>query len=225
MADQLRPLPRDADEDDETLVWVDHREEEEALLCAFAERLPAAEGLEPFWRGDALWLRWRGAEHRLPLTFSPVDRYVAIHSLAELLAPDYRILVQRESLGGDTHGFLLLAQTAWETADAATRARLDADFEALEPGIDAFSGLAVPYLGHDDRNPDAAAQRKAQSDQADGFVRELMQTPQMQAGLFQMREEIAALAPATRRQRWLRALVWGLLIFVCLRLLRSFWGS
>jgi hypothetical protein len=212
-------------QDDDRLVWVDHREEEDALLRAFVERLAPTQPLEPYWQDDALWLRWRGQAHRIPLTFSPVDRYVAIHSLAELLAPEYRILVQRDSLESDTHGFWLAPAQELAALDGPARARLDAQFAPLQPGIDEFSGLEVPYLGHEERNPEVAQQRQEQLAQADAFVKDLMHSPEMQANLAQMRQDIAALARPSRKQRWLRALLWGAAIFIALRLLRRALGG
>lgn len=210
-------------DDEEALVWIDHREEEDALLRAFAERLPADDGLVPFWRDDQLWLRWRGAEHRIPLTFSAVDRYVALHSLATLLTPDYRLLVQRDSLESDTHGLLLMPEAEWQGLDAAARARLDAGFAPLEPGIDGFSGLRVPYLGHEDEGADAAEQRRAMSARSDAYVDDLMKSPQMQHAMRDFRRDMAALA-APRRPFWRRhgrTLLLALGLFILLRLLRG----
>jgi hypothetical protein len=152
--DRLVATPIEDLEQGDTLVWVDWRQEEDAIVSAVSTRLAPDDALVPDLQGEELWVTWRGARHRLPLTITPHDRYVAISSIAALLAGLYRFWVLKNSLDSDTHALLVLA--APEAADLETRhaAWAARHFEPLDIGLDYFNGIRVPYWGNENNNPD-----------------------------------------------------------------------
>ncbi len=213
-----------SDSRDDLLVWIDHREEEDAIVRAISERLDAQDALEAEWRDDGLWVRYHGQQHRLPLTGSALDRYVVISSVAALIADRYAVFFDESSRGDDTHGLLVVSKTDLAFLDEQTRQVLARDFSPLELGLDYFGGIRIPYLGHDDHNPDCLAELQAQQRATEELVRNVMASPTMQQALTDTRREIAALqAGKASGGRW-RALrrfaLTALALFVVLRVVR-----
>jgi hypothetical protein len=146
----------------EAFGWIDHRAFESEVVDAFAWQLDDGDVLA--WREDdhdrVTPIR-NGVEYPVPLTGTGSDRYVMIHSLAEILKDRYTVLLDTASTDSDTHGVLVLPHAQ----AAALRQRhpkwMKANLEALSPGIDGFSGLKVPWYGHADAAPDFARQRAA----------------------------------------------------------------
>lgn len=155
--DAMRKPP--AADDDDAYVWVDHREEEVAIVELIAERLDEGDALT--WRedGENLFVSYAGKEHRLPLTLTPHDRYVVISSLAALLAERYRFFLHKERLEDDTHGICVA-----RASDVAAWGGVPAHLMSLELGVDYFSprAMRVPYLRKLDNNPNFAVERDAE---------------------------------------------------------------
>jgi hypothetical protein len=143
----VQPIAIPAADDDWAYVFVDHREMEESIVHYVAERLAPEHTLTAREDGEDLFVTYRSQEHRLPLTISRHDRYVAISSLAELLKDDYRFFVLALSLDSDTHGLLVAP-----VATVATWGPLPSHLQDLKPGFDYFSGINVPYLNHEAPN-------------------------------------------------------------------------
>jgi hypothetical protein len=132
----------------EACIGIDHRAEEEEIIEEFARRLQG-ETLEPFWVDDDLWFRYETSEYLLPLTISPVDRYVAIGSLASVLADRYELRLHTPSLKDDTHLMLLQPREVWADLDANHADWVRGRFEPLVLGKDYFGGDEVPYVKKD----------------------------------------------------------------------------
>lgn len=135
------------DAGEEALLWVDHREEEDWLVEALSARLAPEDEMTTEWRDDDMMLLHAGTWHRLPLTMSPVDRYVAIGSVLALVKDRYAFFVENDSLEGDTHGLLVASHAELAASSEATRRALAARFTRLAPGFDHFGGGTVPYIG------------------------------------------------------------------------------
>ena len=130
-------LPRMDDEAlDDACVAIDWREEEEAIVEYFAEKLADNDKLEAVWKGDELWVVYNGKEHKLPLTISPKDRSVALSSLAVVLQPKYELRFLLQSAGGDTLSFLLLRRDEWGELARSHSDWLKEHFEPLKMGHD-----------------------------------------------------------------------------------------
>ena len=157
--DQLVALDEDAQ--GEAFVWIDWRSGEDEVVTDFAEQLDPADTLTFREDGDRVVPILRGVEHPVPLTLSGSDRYVMIHSLAELLKDRYTFWRHSDSTGSDTHGFLVLRND--ESAELQRRHPkwVKKYLETLIPGIDGFSGLDIPWWGHEDHAPGFARQRQA----------------------------------------------------------------
>lgn len=142
-----------AAEDEDAYVFFDHREEEVSIIEYVSKRLAPDHALT--LRGDdlELFVTYRGHEHKIPLTISPHDRYVAVSSLAELLKDDYRFFILVPSLDSDTHAVLIapaLQAAGWDP--------LPEHLEPLRLGFDYFSGIKIPYLNHEEAAADFAVE-------------------------------------------------------------------
>ena len=115
-------------------IVVDWRSEETEVVEAFAAALPASV-LAWHAEGDLLFLVVHGSRVPLPLTYTPIDRYVTIASIAHALAATHETRVVTASLAGDTHELVLVPHGT--PAPAGT--------EPLVLGVDGFSGKRVPY--------------------------------------------------------------------------------
>lgn len=195
----LQALLQDPDAHEEGLIWVDHREEEEAIVAAVAEALQDGDDLDSEWRDDVLVVIYQQQEHEIPLTFSPHDRYVAISSLAEMLAANYEFWIQRDSLDGDTHGLLVASRAALAALVPAERKALEASFQPLELGHDYFHGLRVPYLGHLDHNPHLARESAKQAQASKALVDSVLNSGEMQGVLQTMKARLARLMGGGRK--------------------------
>lgn len=157
----MNPLPPSEDDEDAYL-FVDHREEEEAIVWAVAER--TGEALRPEFDDEVMYIVHAGQRHRVPLQCSPHDRYIAISSLAMLLRERFRFFVLEPSLSSDTHGLLvapLESVAAWNG--------IPPHLLPLEMGYDYFHEMRVPYLGGEDSAPDFAAESRQARDCADAM--------------------------------------------------------
>jgi hypothetical protein len=159
--------------------WVDHRSFESSVVEEFAWQL---------MEGDVLSFRedeeaelvlpiYNGVEHRVQLTHTGHDRYVMANSLAEILKDRYAVFAQKESWDGDTHAFLVLPHAQAAELEQRHGAWMRAQLERLPDGIDHFSGIRIPWHGHEDAAPDFArehAEVNEALEQTRRFVKEEM---------------------------------------------------
>lgn len=149
--------------DDESLgeagCVVDWRSAEDEVVEAFAERLDPEDALAWTEADGRVTPVYRGVAHPVPLTLTGSDRYVMIFSIMELIRDKYTVFRDADA-DGDTHVFHVLRND--EAEDLARRHPqwMRKHLEALVPGVDGFSGLDVPWLGHEDHAPDFAAKRR-----------------------------------------------------------------
>src|SRR5262245_40552590 len=109
-------------EADDTVFWVDWREEEDAIvescegvlqtgrLTAEVVDVDTADRFE-------VYVTFATHRHKMPLTYSPADRHIALCTLNDALRPDYEVRVCVDSGGGDSLAFLPLASDQWATLE------------------------------------------------------------------------------------------------------------
>jgi hypothetical protein len=156
-------------EDDDAYVFFDHRALESSIVEAVSLRLAPEHALiaREVHGGEELYVTYRGQEHKLPLTVSPHDRYVAISSIAELLKDHYRFFVLLPSHDTDTHAVLVVP-----VAVAQGWTDLPEHLAPLLLGFDYFHQLDVPYLNHEASAPNFASESgaRASADAFSGFL-------------------------------------------------------
>lgn len=158
-----------SESDEVAYIFIDHREEEESIVFAVAERI--SEELEPELDDEAMYIVYAGERHKIPLQFSPHDRYIAISSLAMLLRERYRFFLLEPSLSDDTHGLLIAP-----IADVDAWGEIPEHLTSLEIGYDYFHQIRIPYLGGEDSAPNFAVesqQVRATSNAMGGFMEAL----------------------------------------------------
>ena len=190
--------------DDAALVWIDHRDAEDDIVQWLSLRLDEGDGIAVDWRDDDLWATYRGTAHRIPLTFTPHDRYVAIGSVAELVKERYGVYVRKSSSRGDTCTLALLAHAEVAAASEADRQLLDEHFTRVEPGTDYFGGLAVPHVGNEGHNPEFAVQAAALDQERHEVMQAFVQSPHMEGVRSQLQGDLQAL----RQRRRVKLLLW-----------------
>ena len=147
------------DEDDlqARFCWIDWRSHESEVLEGFSEHMTAEDGLDYVDQDDPGTIAWRGGTFAVPLTGTSSDRYVMIHSVAEIVKERYTVWGDPESIAGsDTHGFLILSNAASDALVAQHPAWVAQHLRRLDPGMDEFNAIRVPWFGHERHNPDFA---------------------------------------------------------------------
>ncbi|HYD87337.1 MAG TPA: hypothetical protein VEA80_07670 [Vitreimonas sp.] len=167
-------------------IWLDHDAEETWLVEEVAARLRRGDELCVAEQDGGLLIRWRGADHVSPLTYSPHDRYITLSSLAELLKPAYRFLLLKETLSESQHGVLV------RPAEEAP-AELPPHLIPLQQGLDYFEPgpLTIPYLDHP--APGFVAQSRALAGERVAAGEEMLgllkRDPEVQRALKALRRE------------------------------------
>ena|SRR5437870_237142 len=105
-------------DDDDTIFWVDWREDE-ADIVSYCETVLRTGSLTAEWaraatsRGSALFISYSGRRIRAPLRNGYEDRHIALCALNQVLAPDYEVRFCIDSNGSDTLAFLPLPSARW----------------------------------------------------------------------------------------------------------------
>lgn len=135
--------------------WIDWRSHESEVVDGFSEYMAAEDALTCVDGEDARTIAWSGATFAIPLTETGSDRYVMIHSVAEIVKDRYTVWGDPESIGGsDTHGFLILSNAVSDALMAQHPAWVARHLRRLDPGMDEFNGIRVPWFGHEAHAPD-----------------------------------------------------------------------
>src|SRR5271165_1846933 len=95
------------------LVWVDWKEEDEAIVRYTANAISRSE-LEPEWVDGKLYVRFGDRQHYVPLKFEADEQKITLKTINEALAPDYELRLIKASTDGDTWGYLPLDAASWE---------------------------------------------------------------------------------------------------------------
>lgn len=143
---------------------VDWRDTEDCVVWAIASQLPDPDVLtcnEPETDEAPFLIVYRGRSHEIPLTSSGVDRYVTISSLIEILRGDFRLYLRAGCERDDTHLIIVVEESVANALERDHAAWRSEHLIPVEPGLDYFSGLRIPYYGHTDNNPDFEGQYAA----------------------------------------------------------------
>jgi hypothetical protein len=229
------------DDFDDALLWVDHRSQEDEIIFEVADYLN--EPLFAEWHEDKLWLCYASAEGiadvsteanlaanseadvsaepnrqwLVPLTFTRHDRYVALSSLAEVLKDKYSFWLVEGRLGDDTHGLLILSHAVASQLQTEHADWLSATLVPMQLGFDYFNEIKVPYLGHEDNNPEFLQQAEAINNsllQLDKELNSFLQNdPEFQAGMKQLRQDIGTQRPSRLKAVFTDPWLWGIVVF------------
>ena len=102
-----------------------------------------------------------GETYPIPLTGTESDHYVLICSLAEVLRDTHEVWAHKASLQDDTHGLLVLTKEQSDELKEHHTAWVEQHLFPLPLGVDQFSGVAIPYYGHEDNAPGFEGERQA----------------------------------------------------------------
>jgi len=116
-------------------VTVDWREDDEAIVRMFAERLPE-ETVEVATSDKGLDVTYNGQPHSIALTFTGRDRYITIRGLQALIKDKYEIRLFAPSYFSDTHDFLVLPNRQWEALDARYPEQVTELFRVIDDELD-----------------------------------------------------------------------------------------
>ena len=131
-------------EANDTVFWVDWREEDDAIVGYCEDILQtgslAAELVEvDTENGYEIHITFQGKRAKVPLTYSPQDRHITLYALNQILAPDYEVRFCIASNGSDTLAFLPLPSSQWQKLEAAHGDRLAEHFCRLAPKPNLFT--------------------------------------------------------------------------------------
>jgi len=141
--------------DHDAYVHVSNSTPDDFIVEGISSRLAASDALTPTNKDDQLFVEFRGQQHRIPLTDSLHDRYVTVSSLVELLKGHYRFFLNEASTLSSTHELLVAT-----VAEAQSWGSLPQHLTELQPGVDYFVGIRVPYLNHEDAAPEFERDRR-----------------------------------------------------------------
>lgn len=221
----------DEDTFDDALLWIDHRSQEDEIIFEVADYLN--EPLFAEWRDDKLWLCYANSESGananahtgseadqcwlLPLTFTRHDRYVALSSLAEVLKDKYSFWLVEGRLGDDTHGVLILSHEVALQLQTEHPEWLAAMLVPMQLGFDYFNEIKVPYLGHENNNPEFAQQSEAINQSLWQLEKELNRflenDSEFQAGMTQLRQHLGTEKPSKLKAVLTDPWLWGIVVF------------
>ena len=141
--------------------WVDWREDDTAVIEMFRSQLGDSAPVEYAEERGEITVRYRGRSYPIPLTHTGCDRYVVLGSLAELVSETHDVWLHKGSMEDDTHGVLVLSRRfSWELMEkhaSWVKERL----QPLRRGVDEFTGLGIPYVGHEERAPEFEKEYRA----------------------------------------------------------------
>jgi hypothetical protein len=163
------------DDLDDCVEWIDWRGEEAEVVEAVQARI--SESLTCAWDDDEFFIYLDNQKLKIPLTLTGCDRYVTISSLAEILKAKYAFFLRNGYEGDDTHGLLIVPVDCVPVMRSQHGAWFNDNFSELERGIDHFSGLRIPYVGHENNNPNLKEEVEALRAREAEFAAQLERSP------------------------------------------------
>ena len=134
-------------DDDGTLFWVDHGEQDEDIVKNCESHLKTGKLSAEFDdKALTLYIQYGDKREMVPLTNSPADRHITLVALNKILTPDYETRLLNASIGGDTLAFVPLPCSEWQALDREFGAdRVTVAFRKLESSPNVFTDtLIVP---------------------------------------------------------------------------------
>lgn len=130
--------------DEGSVFLVDWREEDDAIVACCETILKtgdlSAEVVEINAKpGFEMYISHRGRRVRVPLVVGIEDRHITLHTLNELLKPEFEIRVCVDSHGSDTLAFLPLDAAEWSALEARFGDSVDRHFRKVEERPNLFT--------------------------------------------------------------------------------------
>jgi len=137
--------------DEDTILWVDWREEEDAIVreCAYLldiDQITAEIEDVDNEAGFEMYILYGSKRVRVPLVIGYEDRHIALCSLNEALWPDYEVRYCIDSGASDTLGFLPLPMSDWRLLEREFGDGVDQLFYKLTPKPNLFTDPLPPEL-------------------------------------------------------------------------------
>jgi hypothetical protein len=130
-------------DDQKSVFLVDWREEDDAIVGYCEEILKtgalSAEIVDIDGPGFAGYLTFRGKRVRFPWVVGTEDRHITLHTLNEVLMPEFEIRVCVDSNGSDTLAFLPLSGEDWKALEAAHGERVAKHFRKIKERPNLFT--------------------------------------------------------------------------------------
>ncbi|QDU75037.1 hypothetical protein Pan97_20580 [Bremerella volcania] len=131
-------------DDEETVFWVDWREEDDVLVEYCEEILQtgelSAEELDADNEaGFELFVQYQERRIKVPLETGEGDRHITLVSINQVLKPDYEIRFCIDSNGSDTLAFLPLPTTDWQALESEFGEAVDKHFYRLSDKPNLFT--------------------------------------------------------------------------------------
>lgn len=105
--------------ENDVLIWIDWREEEESIIKYFNEKLPDKDKIQfecietEKERGIDIILKKNNSYEIIPYDDNFTDRDTTLKSIQKYLEPKYQIRWYLDSLGGDTLAFCIFLSEQW----------------------------------------------------------------------------------------------------------------
>lgn len=115
-------------------IAVDWREEDEEIVRLFGEYVD--EELSAESTDSGLMVTYAGEKYPIPLKFSAEDRYITIRGLANLLKGKYEARLFRDSYFSDTHCFLLLPCSVWQSVEQRYGDQVEQIFQVIDDKLE-----------------------------------------------------------------------------------------
>ena len=131
--------------------WVDWREDDTDVIEMFRSQLGDSDSIEYVEERGEITVQYRGRSHAIPLTHTGCDRYVVLASLVELVGETHDVWLHKGSMEDDTHGVLVLTRSFSRELREKHASWVKERLQPLKKGVDEFTGLEIPYIGHEQR--------------------------------------------------------------------------
>jgi hypothetical protein len=133
-------------QNEQVCFWVNHGEMDEDTVGYCEEllqtgRLSATVVETEDEPGYALFIEYGSQRVKVPLTEDVADRHITVHTLNELLAPDFEIRYLYASNGTDGAGCLPLPIAAWQSLEAEFADRLPRRFMKIAASPNVFTDV------------------------------------------------------------------------------------
>jgi hypothetical protein len=89
--------------------------------------------------GYEIYISYQGRRTKVPLIIGPEDRHITLHTLNQVLAPDYEVRVCVDSNGSDTLAFLPLSAADWAALESKYGQRVAKHFRKIEKAPNLFT--------------------------------------------------------------------------------------
>ncbi len=103
----------------DTVMWIDWRECDDAIVECIANIIPLQYEVKPsaLPREMDIVLQYKNRQMEIPYATAYTDRDTTLRAIAKIIHPDYEIRWYLPSLGDDTLGFCVLSKEDWDSLE------------------------------------------------------------------------------------------------------------